>query len=87
MPFFDFPGPLLLVALAIGVVQILFRHAAARGHDHSTLGFRYSFAGVCSRFIGAVREPGWLSMLGPCVAIPNFWALPPAFSGAKRGRR
>ncbi len=83
MPFFDFQGRFFSVALAIGVVQILFGMLLRVVMITSTLGFRYSF-GVLGWFIvvlSASLAVG-LPMLDPAWAIPHFGASSPAFYAA-----
>ncbi len=83
VPFFDFQGRFFSVALAIGVVQILFGMLLRVVMITSTLGFRYSF-GVLGWFIvvlSASLAVG-LPMLDPAWAIPHFGASSPAFYAA-----
>ncbi len=78
--FFDFQGQFFSIALAIGMVQILFGMLISICVTTRTFGFRYSF-GVLGWFIilVAASVAGGLSLLNPAWVIPWFTTSSPAF--------
>lgn len=82
VPFFDFQGRFFSVALAIGMVQILFGMAINVWVVTRSFGFRYAL-GALGWFIillaGSVAAG--LPMLDPAWTIPGFSASSPAFYG------
>ncbi len=82
VPFFDFQGRFFSVALAIGMVQILFGMAINVWVVTRSFGFRYAL-GALGWFVillaGSVAAG--LPMLDPAWTIPGFSASSPAFYG------
>ena len=83
VPFFDFQGKFFSIALAIGIVQILFGMLLKIITISSTVGFRYSLAslGWFLVLLSASIAAG-LPMLDPSWGIPFFTISSPAFYAA-----
>lgn len=83
IPFFDFQNRFFSIALAIGMVQILFGMAISIWVTSRSFGFRYAL-GSLGWFIvllaGSVA--GGLPMLNEAWVIPGFTTSSPAFYGA-----
>lgn len=83
IPFFDFQNRFFSIALAIGMVQILFGMAISIWVTTRSFGFRYAL-GSLGWFIvllaGSVA--GGLPMLNEAWVIPGFTTSSPAFYGA-----
>ena len=80
VPFFDFQGQFFSIALAIGVVQILFGMLLKVIMISSTTGFRYSLASLGWLLVLlAVSIAGGLPMLNPSWVIPFYTTSSPAF--------
>ena len=80
IPFFDFQGKFFSIALAIGMVQILFGMLLKVVMISSTAGFRHSLAslGWLLVLLGA-SVAGGLPMLDPAWTIPFYTPSSPAF--------
>ena len=80
IPFFDFQGRFFSIALAIGMVQILFGMLLKVVMISSTAGFRHSLAslGWLLVLLGA-SVAGGLPMLNPAWTIPFYTPSSPAF--------
>ena len=80
IPFFDFQGRFFSIALAIGMVQILFGMLLKVVMISSTAGFRHSLAslGWLLVLLGA-SVAGGLPMLDPAWTIPFYTPSSPAF--------
>ena len=80
IPFFDFQGRFFSIALAIGMVQILFGMLLKVVMISSTVGFRHSLAslGWLLVLLGA-SVAGGLPMLDPAWTIPFYTPSSPAF--------
>lgn len=83
IPFFDFQGKFFSIALAIGMVQILFGMAISIGVTARTFGFRYAL-GTLGWFVilMAGSLAGGLPMLNPAWTIPGFTTSSVAFYAA-----
>lgn len=83
VPFFDFQGKFFSIALAIGIVQILFGMLLKIIMISSTTGFRYSLAslGWFLVLLSASIAAG-LPILDPSWVIPFFTTSSPAFYAA-----
>lgn len=83
VPFFDFQGKFFSIALAIGIVQILFGMLLKVVTISMTTGFRYSLAslGWFLVLLSASIAAG-LPMLDPAWTIPFFTTSSPAFYAA-----
>ena len=83
IPFFDFQGKFFSIALAIGMVQILFGLALNIYMTVRSFGWKYAF-GTLGWFIlllaGSIA--GGLPMLNESWVIPGFTTSSPAFYGA-----
>ena len=83
IPFFDFQGKFFSIALAIGMVQILFGLALNIYMTVRSFGWKYAF-GTLGWFIlllaGSIA--GGLPMLNEAWVIPGFTTSSPAFYGA-----
>ena len=82
IPFFDFQGQFFSIALAIGMVQILFGMAVNVWVTARTFGFKYALGALGWLVIllaGSVA--GGLPMLNEAWVIPGFTSSSPAFYG------
>ena len=80
VPFFDFQGKFFSIALAIGLVQIMFGMLLKVIMISSTVGFRYSLASLgWLLVIFGVSVAGGLPMLDPSWVIPFYTTSSPAF--------
>ena len=80
VPFYDFQGQFFSVALAIGIVQIMFGMLLKVVTISMTTGFRYSLASLgWLLVILAGSLAGGLPMLNPSWVIPFYSTSSPAF--------
>ena len=80
VPFYDFQGQFFSVALAIGIVQIMFGMLLKGVTISMTTGFRYSLASLgWLLVILAGSLAGGLPMLNPSWVIPFYSTSSPAF--------
>lgn len=86
IPFFDFQGEFFSIALAIGMVQILFGLVLNIWTTVRSFGWKYAF-GTLGWFIILLSGSlaAGLPMLAEGWAIPGFTASSPAFYGALGG--
>lgn len=83
IPFFDFQGKFFSIALAIGMVQILFGMAINVWGITRAFGFKYAFGALGWLIVllaGSIAAG--LPMLNPDWVIPGFTASSPAFYAA-----
>ena len=83
VPFFDFQGKFFSIALAIGMVQILFGMAINVWGITRAFGFKYAFGALGWLIVllaGSIAAG--LPMLNPDWVIPGFTASSPAFYAA-----
>jgi len=80
IPFFDFQGRFFSIALAIGMVQILFGMAISIWVTTRNFGFKYAL-GALGWFVILLAGSlaGGLPMLDPSWTIPGFTTSSPAF--------
>ncbi len=80
IPFLDFQGQFFSIALAIGVVQILFGMLLKVIMLSSTLGFRHALGSLGWLLVLlAASLAGGLPLLDPAWVIPHFTTSSPAF--------